>query len=193
MITTGEPFHQAGLGPVITTGEPFHLDSGRKITTQLPTPGTTTAAAEAGAFPPTPHKSPTPGINALETLRSHACCCSPVHAIPTPGPIYSHMHCILMDENYQNQNFDWGAGDPAQPSSPLRCGGGGFVAALSASCDDYQNIGEMAYLTTRTTTISTTMFKTTPLTTEVMSRMTRVATTINPQKTTTFTTSTNTW
>ena len=99
VITTGEPFRRPGYGPMITTGEPFQEDSGRKTTTKFPTPGTTPAAAEAGAFSSSLHESTTSGVNAHGIICSNACCCSPIHVTPTPGPIYSHMRCIYMDES----------------------------------------------------------------------------------------------
>ena len=122
VITTGEPFHRPGFGPVITTGEPFQADSGRKTTTKFPTPGTTPAAAEAEAFSSSLHESTTSGVNAHEIICSNACCCSPIHVTPTPGPIYSHMHCIYMDENIKTKIL---IGELViQPSRRRRCAAG---------------------------------------------------------------------
>ena len=139
-----------GFGPVRETGEPFHMvgqraDSGRKThPTNFPTPGESVAAA--GAFSPTPHKPPTSGINAHELIHANAQCCSPIHAMPTPGPTYSYTHYISTVGNSQNQDFDWRAGYPAQSSSPLRCGRGGFAVAPVGSGGDYQHIRGRWYI-----------------------------------------------
>ena len=162
---------ESSFGPTITVGEPSCIDSGikdsgRKLQqTSFPTPGESNfptpgeSAAVAGAFPPTPHPSPTSGFNAPERIHDNSQCCWPTPAIPTPGSTYSDMHYIPTPGttyDVQNQNFDWGTGHPAQSSSPLLRGSGGFVAALASSSGDHQNTGRFVHLTTRTTSDSTT-------------------------------------